>query len=297
MSSIVLVGYDGTDVGRDAVRFAVRVAAAIGAEAVAMTAYPVPPHLVAKGASDGADAQLATLGRMEADLIMSGLHEPGLVSRLVRPGDPHKALVAAAEEFDADLLVVGGHPRYGLGRVGPGTVGERLIHGAPCAVAVVPDGAGTRAIKTIGVAFDGGEASYAALAEAARLAHALEARVLVLAVSEPFVGGRMDGGSWEVERAAREALRGLAEHAVASLGPQTQAEGRVLDGIAGATLADACVGEVDLLVTGSRGYGPLRAVLAGSVSRYLVGHAPCPVLIVPRQAPVLSRVPAPAEAS
>jgi nucleotide-binding universal stress UspA family protein len=39
---------------------------------------------------------------------------------------------------------------------------------------------------------------------------------------------------------------------------------------------------VDLLVCGSRGYGPLRSVLLGGVSRRLVREASCPVLILPR---------------
>ncbi len=37
-----------------------------------------------------------------------------------------------------------------------------------------------------------------------------------------------------------------------------------------------------ILVVGSRGYGPLRRVLLGSVSTQLVKSAPCPVLVVPR---------------
>ena len=39
---------------------------------------------------------------------------------------------------------------------------------------------------------------------------------------------------------------------------------------------------VDLMVSGSRGYGPVRSVLLGSVSRRLVDDAACPVLVVPR---------------
>ena len=39
---------------------------------------------------------------------------------------------------------------------------------------------------------------------------------------------------------------------------------------------------VDLLVTGSRGYGPARAVLAGGVSGRLLRSAQCPVVVVPR---------------
>lgn len=40
--------------------------------------------------------------------------------------------------------------------------------------------------------------------------------------------------------------------------------------------------DVDLLVLGSRGYGPLTRVLLGSVSRRAAQDAPCPVLVVPR---------------
>ena len=39
---------------------------------------------------------------------------------------------------------------------------------------------------------------------------------------------------------------------------------------------------VDLLVCGSRGYGPLRSVLLGGVSRRLTAEAQCPVLVLPR---------------
>jgi len=40
--------------------------------------------------------------------------------------------------------------------------------------------------------------------------------------------------------------------------------------------------DLDLLVTGSRGYGPSRAALLGSVSRSLVRNASCPVVVMPR---------------
>jgi nucleotide-binding universal stress UspA family protein len=39
---------------------------------------------------------------------------------------------------------------------------------------------------------------------------------------------------------------------------------------------------VDLMVVGSRGYGPRRAVLLGSVSRHLMNEAACPVIVLPR---------------
>jgi nucleotide-binding universal stress UspA family protein len=39
---------------------------------------------------------------------------------------------------------------------------------------------------------------------------------------------------------------------------------------------------LDLLVCGSRGYGPARAVLLGSVSRRVTAEAQCPVIVLPR---------------
>ena len=49
-------------------------------------------------------------------------------------------------------------------------------------------------------------------------------------------------------------------------------------------LADQADQGIDLLVAGSRGYGPLRRVFAGSVSIALMRSAPCPVMVVPRTA-------------
>src|SRR4029079_7889920 len=39
---------------------------------------------------------------------------------------------------------------------------------------------------------------------------------------------------------------------------------------------------VDLLVLGSRGFGPVMRLLVGSVSSRVIRQAPCPVLVVPR---------------
>ena len=58
-------------------------------------------------------------------------------------------------------------------------------------------------------------------------------------------------------------------------------EGRFLEGAAGELLAKESA-ELDLMVTGSRGYGPHAAVLLGSVTHTLMREAQCPVLVLPR---------------
>ena len=54
------------------------------------------------------------------------------------------------------------------------------------------------------------------------------------------------------------------------------------DNAAQALLDAAVADRVDLLVLGSRGYGPVRGTLLGSVSVAVVRAAPVPVLVVPR---------------
>jgi nucleotide-binding universal stress UspA family protein len=44
--------------------------------------------------------------------------------------------------------------------------------------------------------------------------------------------------------------------------------------------------DLDLLVLGSRGYGPVKGTLVGSVSASVMAAAPCPVLVVPPEAGV-----------
>jgi hypothetical protein len=49
---------------------------------------------------------------------------------------------------------------------------------------------------------------------------------------------------------------------------------------------DKLAAEVDLLVSGSRSWGPIRRTVLGSISDRLIHHAPCPVLVVPRTSQV-----------
>lgn len=69
--------------------------------------------------------------------------------------------------------------------------------------------------------------------------------------------------------------------AVSALDADIDASETLLEGGARELLACAS-GELDLLVVGSRGYGPLRAVLLGSVSSALVRPAQSPLVVVPR---------------
>jgi nucleotide-binding universal stress UspA family protein len=93
--------------------------------------------------------------------------------------------------------------------------------------------------------------------------------------------GSTAGASPAIRRGATSAARianALAVHA-AGLGDEI----RVLEGAPLDHLAEQSR-ELDLLVVGSRGYGPLRRVLLGGVSGALLQTAACPVVVVPRRA-------------
>ena len=81
----------------------------------------------------------------------------------------------------------------------------------------------------------------------------------------------------DLEERARRHVRDK----VATLPEDVAAEPLVIMGSPERELAQQSE-HVDLVMVGSRGYGPHRAVLLGSVSGQLVRDASCPVLVVPR---------------
>ena len=279
-----IAGYDGSDASRAAVTLAQALAEAAGAEMLVATVYLQTPPAYAPGASAMADAELDQEAQADAERLLTALEVGGVRKRTVRAGSAPRGLHELAVLEAAALLAVGATHRGALGRLAPGSVAERLLHGAPCPVLVTPSGRSAANVETVAVAIDGLPEADAALREAAEHAQRIGARLRLLAVVEPLglsapppmIG--VDLGS-----AVREELERRLAQAARSVHPGLEVETRILDGHAGKALAEASE-DVDLLVCGSRGYGPIRSVLLGSVSRYLVDSAACPVLVVPRAA-------------
>jgi nucleotide-binding universal stress UspA family protein len=288
MSSTFIAGFDGSDGAREAVRFATHLARALEAEVVAVTGYAVPPHIFGKGASDGADAALADDARAEADRTLSELHEDGVAARVTQAGTPAQALIEKAQDDDADLIVIGTHHPAGPERLKLSSTAGRVVHGAPCPVAIVPSAPRDGHVRTIAVAYDGREPAETALEYGAALARALSARLVLMAVVEQFPGGRWERS--EDDGLYHDVLAARADAGAAALPPELEVEVQILTGVPGEAIVDACKDGIDVLVTGSRAYGPVRATLVGGVSHYLAAHAPCPVIVVPRQ---VAAMPAP----
>jgi nucleotide-binding universal stress UspA family protein len=138
------------------------------------------------------------------------------------------------------------------------------------------------------LAYDGSAGAEEALALAGSLPWPSGSRIRVVAAVEPAVllaapplqlgallaAPELDADIMALHRAqVDEAVRMLSRDGL-------QAEGAVLPGRSGTVLvAEATRLEADLVIVGSRGYGPLASLVLGSVSAEVVDLAPCPVLV------------------
>jgi nucleotide-binding universal stress UspA family protein len=187
----------------------------------------------------------------------------------------------AVDERDADR--VDGPVRGPAGGASlAGSTAQRLMHGAPCPIAVVPAGwTADRAVNSVGVAFvdseEGREALRGAHALARRARAALRVITVVKASRALFAEKDLQAADGEHRSRAESELR----EALAPLGDDVPVEADVYVGDPAEVLIGLSEG-LGLLVCGSRGYGPVRAVLLGSVSRRVTAEAACPVIVVPR---------------
>lgn len=123
-----------------------------------------------------------------------------------------------------------------------------------------------------------------ALQWAAQMAHRLGTRLAVLRVLEgPTVADATlaaDPSAASAVRRMHDMAEAQTRRAVAELDPSLNPEAVVLRGDPLHELR-RCTSEADLLVVGSRGYGPLRGVMSGTLSGRLMRAAAFPLVLVP----------------
>jgi nucleotide-binding universal stress UspA family protein len=281
--SRIVVGYDGRDPAQDALALAGSLAqAAEGSVLLAYIATEQPRWYRTER-----DYRRALREEVEATLGPALRQLPeGLTVRKasIESGSPARGLHDLAAEDRATLLVLGSTHHGPVGRVLIGSVGELLLMGAPCAVVVAPKGYAKRqgrALSTIAVGFNGSEESHEALTSAHVLANASGARLRVISVVEPHRPFRRQKAH-EREGESRDLEQEVGDE-IGKLPADVDIERSLVEGDPVKSLASAGQ-EADLLMIGSRGYGPMHHVLLGSVSAKLMRCASCPVLVVPRHA-------------
>jgi nucleotide-binding universal stress UspA family protein len=258
MNDIVIgaLDLDAPDQARDALALATWLADVTSSELLLITIFA--PRTGALGNQiEHRRVQLAALaGRPVETLAIAGT-------------SPARVLHELADRRRPRAVVVGSSRGGANGVVGLGSVGELLLHGSPVPVVVAPNdftGPSGHPLD-VGVAYGTTPESDDAVRAAVDLAARTGARLHVLSVYEPAPHNDL------AERRPGERL----DHALAD----TPADRVELAGDPAAALA-AGSADLDLLVVGSRSYGPLGAVLLGAVTRRLAHAAQCPLMVVPR---------------
>lgn len=285
----LLVGYEPLHDGEDAIKLTRLLAEVLAARPIVVTALPWPTYLM--GIND-LQRQLDLEMEDRFAFARDELRDFDPETRAIASPSAAEALHELAAEESAQVLVLGSCHHGPIGRTLAGSVGESLMHDAPCAIAIAPRGFAKRdfdRLQRIGVAFDGSPESWAALETAIGIAEICHGRLTVLTVADyPHYGY---AESWSIlsagqlHDAEREEKQRLLELALGRVPAELNHESRLLSGDAGRTLC-AASGEFDLMVTGSRAYGPLRRTVLGSTTRKLIRSSSCPILVLPRGAGV-----------
>jgi nucleotide-binding universal stress UspA family protein len=219
-------------------------------------------------------------GGRDAVALATRLAPPDAATTIAQVDRPvGRGLHDLAERDGADLLVIGSSERGLLRRLFLGNHTVQSLNGAPCAVAIAPSGyaATPHPLATIGVGWDGSPESEQAVAAARELAARFGATVKALAVvslqhipyDEPIPDNWPEVAK-ELMDDQRRRLRGLDDvEADVSYGEPGEELWRFGE-------------ELDLLIVGSRGYGPISRLIHGSTSNYLARRAPCPLVVLPR---------------
>jgi nucleotide-binding universal stress UspA family protein len=275
----IVVGVDEHEGGRDAIALARHLLAPDGELSLAhVPAHDGHGYRGPSAAYEAAGwtntAKLLEKVRDEADLEA---HLRWQVS-----GSVGRGLHELCELIGADLLAVGSSRRGLLGRVLLGDDAQAALNGAPCAIAIAPTcySREPAAMHAIGVGYDGSPESEHALDLARRIAAGTGARLSAFeAVSIPAMA--FEVGVLPVSDMVHAEVNEAMER-ISALGG---VEAHVAYGDAAEELA-LYSASLDLLVVGSRGYGPIGRLIHGSTSRKLTHMARCPLLVLPRSARV-----------
>jgi nucleotide-binding universal stress UspA family protein len=160
-----------------------------------------------------------------------------------------------------------------------GSTTARVIGFSPVAVLVAPEHASLSFTKILTPA-DGSPYSRRAAAEAVRICASQCGELMVLAVLDapPRFAQEMPDVAGDLAAKLREITEDVQRRAE---GQGVPCQAAVLYGPAYRVIADeARRTGAGLIVMGSHGRTGLKRLLMGSVTERVIGHAPCPVLVV-----------------
>ena len=280
-----VIGYETSPQGEDALALGGMLCEVLAARPLIATALPF------SSAAMGMENLVKSLEVHNAELLAARdrLSELAPKSRAIGSRSPADGLLRLADEVDASLIVVGSSHRGPLGRVVFGSTAERVMRRASTPVAVAPRDFARhvdRHLLRIAVAYDGSVESIRALEAGVALTERIDGSLSVLHAVEPVrlgYGTMVEVLAGDEDPLGENVSSRILEEGLSRVPAGLPVDGLLLNGAPSSEIPKAA-GAYDLLILGSRGYGPLLRTALGSVSGPAARRAPCPILVVPRGA-------------
>lgn len=221
-------------------------------------------------------------GKLLAQAVQSLKLDPSHVSAMLREGDPKDVVLKAADEIDADLIIMGSRGLKRLVSILENSVSQYVFQLSSRPMLLVKDDIYVRSINRIGVAVDKSEASKSSLKLALSLVRDIKGGQinLIHVNSDPKAGDKMGAEAEKdpvLAEAVAEAKRaGVNYRAMSAAGKAGEAICRAAEEM-----------KTDLLMLGSpdrrpsiaKGLPDLDRLLGTSLSDYVRVYATCPVLL------------------
>ena len=316
MFNKMLLCFDGSECSEEAAHVAAAFAKPFGSQVLSLQVCHIPipvstgpPFIPMQGeawaitmSQDMMQKYIQGRGESHTKQMQAVTEETGCEFVLKQEiGHPVDTIVHVAQKEKVDLIVMGSHGYSGLKEFFLGSVSSGVVRYAPCSVLIVPEKKEPEKkepekkekekgqnFSHILLATDASPDSVKALQAGVEIAQKFATSLSVLNVLVPFgspsviEGEEVVWAPYYAETAADCFLKTIQEQvdeATKTGGvycPITQERGSAAEGI----VRHAEESHANLIVMGCRGLGGFAHLLLGSVSDYVVHHAPCPVLIV-----------------
>ncbi|MFL5686876.1 MAG: universal stress protein [Chloroflexota bacterium] len=300
----VLLAIDGSDASMSAVAAAAALPTSPGSIVEVVTVIPdsfapegaVWPNVVRVEPPNDRERIYGDVSRRLLEISDRLRTDGRTIEVRVLDGRPATKIVAEAERFEADLIVMGARGLSPVRRLLVGSVSSEVVDHAPCPVLIARHGAFERVL----LATDGSPSATDATAFIAESGLFGTSQIRIVSVGDPgipwWVGVTPIDGMTSIdmyadeERAIERRARHVAEEARKRLADMDIAGASAVrdSDVVGTILREAEEWQADVIVVGARNMGTVHRWLVGSVSRSVLHLAEASVLIVrPRVSPVI----------
>lgn len=291
----ILIGYDGSDCADAALDDLQRAGLSGATEAVVISVaeqwLPPPPpssyEIVEESFAEGIIGGVIEANRQASEAVEDAHSKAFQASKVVQSlfptwsvraeaysGSPAGEILKKAEEWEADLIVVGSHGRSALGRLILGSVSQRVVTDAPCSVRVARHQPREKASPVrIIIGVDGSPGSEIAVQAVAARVWPKASEVRLVSSVDPLHMYAMEP---EDKFAFVRAIHRTAETRLRATGLQVASLIEEKDPKQ-FLIAQAEQWNADSIFVGARGLSRIGRFFLGSVSTAVVSRAHCSV--------------------